>query len=83
MAFFQAVRSVLAKRAPNGERRRGEELDHAIWQIMSRAVVSEGVDDIFAAAEIEKPDVLILSEEFLAEMRRHEAAEPRGRTATE
>ena len=46
-----------------------EELDHAVRQIISRAVASEGVVDIFAAAGLEKPDISILSEEFLAEVR--------------
>ena len=41
----------------------------AIRQIVSRAVASEGVVDIFAAAGLEKPEVSILSEEFLAEVR--------------
>ncbi len=68
VAFFQAVRSVLAKRA-GGEARPEEELDYAIRQIVSRAVASEGVIDIFAAAGLEKPDISILSEEFLAEVR--------------
>ena len=68
VAFFQAVRSVLAKRA-QGEPRPEEELDYAIRQIVSRAVASEGVVDIFAAAGLEKPDISILSEEFLAEVR--------------
>ena len=68
VAFFQAVRSVLAKRAA-GEARPEEELDYAIRQIVSRAVASEGVVDIFAAAGLEKPDISILSEEFLAEVR--------------
>ena len=68
VAFFQAVRSVLAKRA-EGEARPEEELDHAVRQIVSRAVASEGVLDIFAAAGLDKPDISILSEEFLAEMR--------------
>ena len=68
VAFFQAVRSVLAKRAP-GEPHPEEELDYAIRQIVSRAVASEGVVDIFAAAGLEKPDISILSEEFLAEVR--------------
>ncbi|MDE2804774.1 MAG: DUF3387 domain-containing protein, partial [Gemmatimonadota bacterium] len=68
VAFFQAVRSVLAKRVP-GETRAEEELDMAIRQIVSRAVASEGVMDIFAAAGLEKPDISILSEEFLAEVR--------------
>jgi len=68
VAFFQAVRSVLAKRAA-GEARTEEEVDMAIRQIVSRAVASEGVVDIFAAAGLEKPDISILSEEFLAEVR--------------
>jgi len=68
VAFFQAVRSVLVKRAP-GEAKPEEELDHAIRQIVSRAVAPEGVVDIFAAAGLKKPDISILSEEFLAEVR--------------
>ena len=68
VAFFQAVRAVLAKRAP-GEARTEEELDHAVRQIVSRAVASEGVVDIFAAAGLKKPDISILSDEFLAEVR--------------
>ncbi len=68
VAFFQAVRSVLAKRA-QGEARPEEELDHAIRQIVSRAVASEGVIDIFTAAGLEKPDISILSEDFLVEVR--------------
>jgi len=68
VAFFQAVRAVLAKRAPN-DARPEEELDHAIRQIVSKAVASEGVVDIFAAAGLKKPDISILSDEFLAEIR--------------
>ena len=68
VAFFQAVQSVLAKRA-SADARPEEDLDHAVRQIVSRAVASEGVIDIFAAAGLEKPDISILSEEFLAEVR--------------
>ena len=68
VAFFQAVQAVLAKRAP-GEARSEEDLDHAVRQIISRAVSPEGVVDIFAAAGLQKPDISILSEEFLAEVR--------------
>ena len=68
VAFFQAVQAVLAKRAP-GEARPEEELDHAVRQIISRAVAPEGVVDIFAAAGLQKPDISILSDEFLAEVR--------------
>ena len=68
VAFFQAVQSVLAKRAAANARPE-EELEHAVRQIISRAVASEGVIDIFAAAGLAKPDLSILSEEFLAEVR--------------
>ena len=68
VAFFQAVQAVLAKRAP-GEARPEEELDHAVRQIISRAVTPEGVVDIFAAAGLDKPDISILSDEFLSEVR--------------
>jgi type I restriction enzyme R subunit len=68
VAFFQAVAAVLAKRAP-GDARTDEELDHAVRTIISRAVAPEGVLDIFAAAGLAKPDLSILSEEFLAEVR--------------
>jgi type I restriction enzyme R subunit len=68
VAFFQAVRSVVAKRAP-GEAKTDEELNQAVRQIVARAVAPEGVVDIFAAAGLEKPDISILSDEFLGEVR--------------
>jgi len=68
VASFQAVRSVLAKRAP-AEARSEEDLDHAIRQIVSKAIAPQGVIDIFAAAGLKKPDISILSDEFLAEVR--------------
>ena len=67
VAFFQAVRSALVKRAASDTRPQ-EELDHAVRQIVSRAVTSDGVMDIFDAAGLKKPDISILSEEFLAEV---------------
>jgi len=68
VGFFQAVRAALAKRAP-GDARTDEELDHAVRRIISKAVSSEGVIDIFAAAGLKKPDISILSDDFLAEVR--------------
>jgi len=68
VGFFQAVRAVLAKSAA-GEQKSDEELDHAIRQIVSKAVSSDEVVDIFAAAGLKKPDISILSDQFLAEIR--------------
>ena len=67
VGFFQLVRSALSKRA-EGEARPEEDLDLAVRQIISRAVASEGVMDIFAAAGLDKPDISVLSDEFLAEV---------------
>jgi type I restriction enzyme R subunit len=68
VAFFQAVRAALAKRAPGDERTEAE-IDHAIQQLIARAIAPEGVIDIFAAAGLPKPNLAILSDEFLAEVR--------------
>ncbi len=68
VAFFQAVRAVLAKASQEGARTE-EELELAVRQIVSRAVASEGVVDIFAAAGLKKPDISILSDQFLAEVK--------------
>ena len=63
VGFFQAVQSVLTKRTES-EARPGEELDHAVRQIIAGAVAPAGVIDIFTAAGLEKPDISILSDEF-------------------
>jgi len=68
IGFFQAVRTALAKTgSTNGKS--PDQLDHAIRQIVSSAIVSDEVIDIFAAAGLKKPDISILSDEFLAEVR--------------
>ena len=68
VSFFQTVQTALSKRVP-GDTKPEEELDHAVRQIISRAIAPEGVVDIFAVAGLEKPDLSILSDEFLAEVR--------------
>jgi type I restriction enzyme R subunit len=68
VGFFQAVRAAVAKTTV-GERRASGDLDHAIRQIVSQAIASEQVIDIFAAAGLKNPDISILSDQFLAEVR--------------
>jgi type I restriction enzyme R subunit len=68
VAFFQTVQVVLAKRAP-GDARPEEAIEHAVRQIIDRAVAPEGVIDLFDAAGLPKPDISILSDDFLAEVR--------------
>ena len=66
--FFQMVRTALLKKA-SADQTPSEDLDSAIRQIVSRAVASEGVVDIFADAGLKKPDISVLSDEFLDEVR--------------
>ncbi len=68
VAFFQAVKAVMTKSTGDGLRS-PEEIELAIRQIVSKAVSSDEVIDIFAAAGLKKPDISILSDEFLAEVR--------------
>ena len=68
VAFYQAVRAALAK-AREEKGRSPEEIEHAVRQLVEKAIAPEGVIDIFAAAGLKKPDISILSEEFLAEVR--------------
>ncbi len=69
VAFFQAVKAALVKSEPTGGVKTEEEMNLAIQQIVSRAIAPGEVIDIFAAAGIKKPDISILSDEFLAEVR--------------
>ena len=69
VGFYQAVRSALAKATVEG-RKTPEELDSAVRQIVSKAVVSDEVVDIFSAAGLKRPELSIFSDEFLDEVRR-------------
>jgi type I restriction enzyme R subunit len=69
VSFFQTVRVALAKQTTAQQQQSAENLDQAIRQIVSRAIVSDEVIDIFATAGLNKPDISILSEEFLADVR--------------
>lgn len=68
IAFFQAIKAALSK--PAGEVRSPEALDAAVRQLVSKAITaSDGVIDVFTAAGLKKPDISILSDQFLAEVR--------------
>ena len=72
MAFFQAVKARLAKFDSTGEGRTDESIETTIRQVIDQALVSEQVIDVFDAAGIKKPDISILSDEFLMELKNHE-----------
>jgi len=69
VGFFQEVRAALAKATVEGEGKAPDEMDSAIRQLISRAVASKEVVDIFAVAGLKKPDISILSDDFLQEVR--------------
>ena len=69
VAFFQAVKARLVKFDSTGSGRTDEELDTAIKQVIDQALVSDKVIDIFDAAGLKKPDISILSDEFLLEIK--------------
>jgi type I restriction enzyme, R subunit len=71
VGFFQAIRAALVKSIATGGRSPAER-ELAIQQIVSRAVVSTEIVDIMQAAGIESPDISILSDDFLAEIRETE-----------
>jgi type I restriction enzyme R subunit len=68
VGFFQAVRTAIAK-TQVGDWKGSGDIDHAIRQIVSKAIVSDQVIDIFAAAGLKNPDISILSDQFLADVR--------------
>jgi type I restriction enzyme R subunit len=69
VSFFQAVKARLAKFDGTGSGRTDEEIETTIRQVIDKALVSEQVIDVFDAAGIKRPDISILSEEFLMELK--------------
>jgi type I restriction enzyme R subunit len=69
VAFFQAVKARLVKFIGGGTGRPDIDIETAIKQIVDEALSSDKVIDIFDAAGIKKPEISILSEEFLLEIK--------------
>ncbi len=69
ISFFQAVKARLAKFNGTGSSKTDEEIETTIRQVIDKALVSEQVIDVFDAAGIKRPDISILSEEFLMELK--------------
>jgi len=69
VSFYQAVKARLAKFDGTGTGRSDEDIETTIRQVIDKALVSEQVIDVFDAAGIKKPDISILSEEFLLELK--------------
>jgi type I restriction enzyme R subunit len=69
VAFFQAIKVLLTKRDISAKKKTDEERDLAIRQIIGNAVVSGEVVDVFEAVGLDKPNIGLLDDEFLAEVR--------------
>ncbi len=69
VAFLQAVKVILTKRDTSQRKKTDEARDAAIRQIINQAVVSESVVDIFDAVGLDKPNIGLLDDEFLAQVR--------------
>lgn len=69
ISFFQAVKARLAKFDSTGSGKTDEEIETTIRQVIDKALVTEKVIDVFDAAGLKKPDISILSEEFLLELK--------------
>ncbi|MCO5337604.1 type I restriction endonuclease subunit R [Delftia tsuruhatensis] len=69
VAFMQAVKVILTKRDITARKRTDEQRDEAIRQIISNAVVSDQVVDIFDAVGLDKPNIGLLDDEFLAQVK--------------
>lgn len=69
VGLFQEIRSALVKATVSDSERTPDEMESAIRQLVSRAVYPTDIVDVFAAAGLEKPDISILSDEFLAEVK--------------
>ncbi|HMZ05385.1 MAG TPA: type I restriction endonuclease subunit R [bacterium] len=68
VSFFQAVKARLAKFDTYGGGEGNEAIETVIRQLVDKAVAADGVIDIFDAAGIKKPDISILSDEFMKEI---------------
>lgn len=69
IAFFQAVQTALTKRTA-GSARSPEDIDAAVRQLVAKAILTgDEVIDVFTAAGLKRPDISILDERFLAEIR--------------
>ena len=69
IAFFQAIKSVIAKATETDKKLSQERKNAVLKQILDNAVVAEGVEDIFKLAGLERPNIGLLSDAFLEEVR--------------
>jgi len=69
VAFLQAIKAVITKHSTASSKLDDEQREHALRQIVSKAIAADGVVDIFAAAGLKNPNIGLLSDEFLNDVR--------------
>jgi type I restriction enzyme R subunit len=69
LGFFQAVKAMVLKSSVERGGQSQDDVETAIRRVVSKAIVAEGVIDVFEAAGLKKPEISILSDEFLADVR--------------
>jgi type I restriction enzyme R subunit len=69
IAFFAAIKAAIVKYTTVDRKRVEEDKNSALKQILDNAVIAEGVADIFALAGLDKPNIALLSDEFLDDVR--------------
>lgn len=70
VSYFKAVRASLSKLGAKGTKKKSKkEIEARVNQMLERSIISEDVIDVFDSLGIKRPDVSILSEEFLDEVR--------------
>jgi type I restriction enzyme R subunit len=70
IAFFSAIKAAIIKHTTVDKKRTEEEKNSVLKQILDNAIIAEGVADIFALAGLDKPNISLLSDEFLEDVRR-------------
>ncbi|QNM97109.1 type I restriction endonuclease subunit R [Chitinimonas koreensis] len=73
IAFFSAIKAAIAKFTTVDKKRGDAEKNSALKQILDNAIIADGVADVFALAGLDKPNIGLLSEEFLADVRKMES----------
>ena len=69
IAFFSAIKAAIAKFTTVDKKRSDAEKNSALKQILDNAIISDGVADVFALAGLDKPNIGLLSDEFLEDVR--------------
>ena len=69
IAFYSAIKTAFIKHSTVDKKRTDEERNTALKQILDNAVIADGVDDIFSMVGLDKPNIGLLSEEFLEDVK--------------